>query len=192
VGGLDQVGVDCFTGFSYTALGHLHRPQSLRDGRVNYSGSLMKYSFSEAGDPKSVSLVEIDGQGRAAVERVPLTPKRDLRRIEGTLSDLLAGPGPGENPDDYLLVSLTDQGAVFDAMGRLREVYPNVLHIERPFIQQSDRRAGRAEDYAKLSELDLFSAFFQQVAGRELTPDQREAFIRVVEDFRQKQRVEGE
>src|SRR5690554_8039972 len=48
----------CFDGFDYVALGHLHRPQTVGESRIRYSGSLLKYSLSEAGHEKSVSRSE--------------------------------------------------------------------------------------------------------------------------------------
>ena len=91
VGGTGEVGAACFDGFQYTALGHLHRPQEVADG-VHYSGSLLKYSFSEVDHRKSVSLVDLDATGSVEVERIPLTPRHDVRVIEGALDELLQGP----------------------------------------------------------------------------------------------------
>jgi DNA repair protein SbcD/Mre11 len=177
VGGAAAVPGDCFAGFSYTALGHLHRPQGI-GARIHYSGSLLKYSFSEIPHLKSANVVELDAAGLPEIERVPLVPLRDLRLLEGELAALLEGPRPGENPEDFLLVRLADTRALLDPMGRLREVYPNVLHIERPALAQPGEHALRAHRQAG-GDRELFGAFFEQVTGTALSGAQQAAFTEV-------------
>ncbi len=99
----------------YVALGHLHRPQRPAH-QVAYSGSLMKYSFSEAAGTRSVSVVDMDSGGGCQIERIALAPRRDVRTLTGTLAELLEGPKPGESADDYLMVTLKDRGALLDPM----------------------------------------------------------------------------
>lgn len=178
VGGAAAVSAECFAGFSYTALGHLHRPQAIGE-RIHYAGSLLKYSFSEIPHLKSVNLVELDARGAASVERLPLAPRRDLRLVEGTLAALLEGPAPGECPEDFLLVRLSDPGALLDPMGRLREIYPHVLHIERPALMRAAGNALQVRQHAG-GERELFAAFFEQVTGAPLSESQGAAFDEVL------------
>ncbi len=184
VGGADLVSSDCFQGFNYVALGHLHRPQNAGGDTICYSGSLMKYSFSEADQPKSVRLVEMDGQGVCTVESIPLNPLRDVRRIKGYLKELLRNPDPSKSREDYLMVTLLDTDAILDARGQLLEVYPNVLHMERPHLALSADRTTRRTDHRKLNDLDLFSAFFSQVTGEELNDRHEAAYESVVTELR--------
>lgn len=186
VGGTAAVSKECFSAFSYTALGHLHRPQAVGE-RLHYSGSLLKYSFSEIPHRKSANLVELDASGEPTVERVPLDPLRDLRLLEGELADLLQGPSPGENPQDFLLVRLSDTGALLDPMGRLREIYPNVLHIERPALMRAAEDALQAHRGAG-GEAELFAAFFEQATGAPLSAEQGAAFGEVLEEVLRRQR----
>ncbi len=73
-------------------------------------------------------------------------------------------------------------------MGKLREVYPNVLHVERPYLEVSGS-AGRApEDHRKLSDADLFAAFFREVTGDELSHTHTEAYCRVTDDLIRRER----
>jgi exonuclease SbcD len=188
VGGASTVNADCFEGFHYVALGHLHRPQSAGSETVNYSGSLLKYSFSETAHTKSVSLVEMDAEGRCTVERIPLTPRRDVRRIEGALADILNGPQAGESREDYVMVTLLDKGAILDAMGQIREVYPNALHIERPTWGAGGEFQGPRVDHRQMDEVELFGQFFSQVAGNDLSEEQRSAFAAIVNTMRQRER----
>src|SRR5690606_38716959 len=85
VGGADQVPAALFDGFAYVALGHLHGPQAFRQGRIRYSGSPLKYSFSEEKHNKGVLLVEFDQNGGATATALPLHPLHDVRSIEGRL-----------------------------------------------------------------------------------------------------------
>ncbi len=48
VGGLDNINASVFDAFDYVALGHIHKPQRILRDTMRYSGSLLKYSFSEA------------------------------------------------------------------------------------------------------------------------------------------------
>jgi len=177
-----------FFAFHYSALGHLHRPQCAGRENIRYSGSLMKYSFSEAGHRKSMTLVEMDRLGKTTVDEVSLTPRRDVRCLEGLLNDILAGPRSGESRDDYLKVTLTDSGAILDAMSKLRSVYPNVLHIERPFLAADLELRGPGGDHRGLSEISLFSSFIEQVTGTALSAEQLRVFSDTVENLYRQER----
>ncbi|MHB8156104.1 MAG: exonuclease SbcCD subunit D [Desulfocucumaceae bacterium] len=190
IGGAGTVRSSHFSSFSYVALGHLHRPQCTGGEHIRYSGSLMKYSFSEADHRKAVTIVEIDGSGKTAAREISLSPRRDVRCLEGYLDEILAGPRSREGREDYLRVTLKDSGAILDAMGKLRQVYPNVLHIERPFLSPAGKLKGPGGDHLKLSEADLFASFFDQVAGVPLSAEQSDFFAGTVERlYRQEREV---
>lgn len=186
VGGAETVHASRFSRFCYTALGHLHRRQQIRatdveaqegaDGpaippQVRYSGSIMKYSFNETHHDKSVHLVDVDAEGECTVETIALDLRRDLRRIEGTMEEVLAGPADGEDPDDYLWVTLTDDGPVHDAMTRIREVYPNALHVERPRRVETNELQQLTGDASTMRVDDIFEQFFAYVTGQDGLPD---------------------
>jgi exonuclease SbcD len=188
VGGAARVESLCFQGIHYVALGHLHRPQAVGEERIQYPGSLLAYSFSEAGHAKSVNLVELHADGTVGVERISLVPRRNVRCIEGYLSEILKGPEAGENRDDYLMVTLNDKGPILDAMGKLQEVYPNVLHIERPVLTVGGEVCGTQIDHRKVSDAELFASFFSQVTGDELTEEEAAAYASVVDEYRRRER----
>lgn len=188
VGGADSVDAAIFDEFNYVALGHLHRPQTAGRPRIRYSGSLLKYSFSEADHKKAVNLVEMARNGDCSVETVSLGTRRDVRKIEGYLKDILDGNNSGENREDYLTVSLLDRVPILDVMGKLRQVYPNVLHVERPYLEVGGGGVRAPQDHRKLSDADLFAAFFREVTGEELSPEHIETYNRVVNDLRRRER----
>jgi len=172
IGGAGAVSGSAFDGFSYTALGHLHAPQNISD-TIRYSGSLMKYSISEAEHRKSATLVEINRAGSVNIVEVQLTPRRDLRVVKGTLKEILQGNDP-LNREDYVAVKLTDSEAVYDAMNRLRKIYPNIIHLERTeFSNAGGETLGSAK--LKHSDMELFSSFYLNVTGKD--PDDRELAI---------------
>lgn len=174
IGGADRVSYEPLLPFSYVALGHLHQPQFKGEQHIRYSGSILKYSFSEQHQKKGVTLVELDGLGICHTRFLPLTPVRDMRVLEGELQDLLEVGKTDPHADDYLLVRLTDRHAILDAMGKLREVYPNVLHLEKPGMMDVGERQVLGRDALKRSELEMFGDFFEQVTGNQLTDAQRE------------------
>ena len=77
VGGVDQIAVSTFAAFDYVALGHLHSPQQVGRPHVRYSGSLMKYSFSESLQNKSVTLLDWKAKDDLTVTTIPLQPEQD-------------------------------------------------------------------------------------------------------------------
>jgi exonuclease SbcD len=189
VGGAETVHASRFDGFDYVALGHLHQRQSVEEGRIEYAGSLMKYSFDETGHSKSVTLVEMDGEGRCDVERIPLEPERDLRRVEGTLSEIQSGPDPDEHRQDYIWATLQDEGPVVDAMSRVRETYPNALHVEHPTRVEGSSLGGLASELQTQSEHEVFEEFAAHVTGEEeLSDGHREALEEAFERLREEER----
>lgn len=190
VGGTDTVSSTCFQHFNYVALGHLHKSQSAGEVNIRYAGSLMKYSFSEVTHKKSVLMVEMNDLGETKYEEISLCPRRDVRYLEGFLNDILLGPQNGEGKGDYLMVSLKDTGAILDAIGKLREVYPNILHIERPHLTHGGELRGPGGDHRRLSEVDLFTSFYEQVTGLQVSREQENLFAKTVELVYQQEREE--
>lgn len=173
IGGADYVQADRLAEFDYVALGHLHRAQQAGSERIRYAGSLLKYSFSEVFQAKSLTLVELDAAGDISVRLLPLQARRDVRRIKGRLQDLLSPEVyEAEEREDYLHVTLTDDGEVVEAMSRLRAVYPNILALEQERRQDEGTASGAAKLRLRSKE-ELFADFYQLTAGRELDDDRR-------------------
>ncbi|MFH0824930.1 MAG: exonuclease SbcCD subunit D [Pseudomonadota bacterium] len=184
LGGADRVAASCLDGFDYVALGHLHKPQRAGSETVRYSGSLLKYSFGETQQEKVVLVVDMDERGDCRIEAVPIKPRRDVRRIEGHMKELLERPGEFGNTDDYLLVRLLDKGAILDVMRKLRDVFPNALHVERPHLEIKGRTGGAEEDPRGKSDSRLFGDFFFEVTGEPLSDAQRTAYESIAHRLR--------
>ena len=170
VGGADRVSAQHFMPFNYTALGHLHGPQYKGAEHIRYSGSILKYSFSEERHTKSVTIVDMDAEGACVIDKIPL--QRNMRSIEGSLEAIIEAGKSDPATDDYVLVRLSDKHAILDVMGKLREVYPNVLHLERPGLQAANESLVNSQEHLKKNEISMFSDFYQQVTGEPLSCDQ--------------------
>ncbi len=132
VGGVDNVEASIFKDFDYVALGHLHRAQHCGEPQIRYSGTPMPYSFAEANDEKSVSIIEMKGKGNLEIKTIPITPPHAWKMLRGTFAELTApsffrGKGMDEA---YIHITLTDEEDVYDAIGRLRSIYPNLLELQ--------------------------------------------------------------
>ena len=179
IGGADRVSVEPFKAFNYVALGHLHNPQHKGAEHNRYSGSILKYSFSEQRQQKGVTLVEMNEDGVKSTTHLPLTPLRDMRILEGDLETLLKQGSTDPNNQDYLLIRLTDQSAILDPMSKLRQVYENVLHIEKTWLQDSGNLKANREKL-KRGELEMFQDFFKQISGNDLTTEQHTAIKNII------------
>ena len=163
IGGADRVSDQHFRFFDYVALGHLHGRQFRGSEAIRYSGSILKYSFSEEKQIKSVTLIELGEKGDVQIEQRPLKPLRDMRIVTGELNEILLQGQNDPHRDDYLMVRLTDTHALLDVMGKLREVYPNVLHIERPGLMYASATQQAKREQLNQGELSMFSDFFTQI-----------------------------
>ena len=182
VGGLDNVDAAVFAPFSYVALGHIHRPQNIGSPRVRYSGTPLKYSFSEAGDEKSVTMAELDGKGEVSLRTVSLTPKRDLREVKGTYEELMKKENyEGTATEDYLHIVLTDEEDVPDAMRKLKTVYPNVLRLDYDNVRtRSGAVVEAAPETEEKSPLALAEEFYALQNGRPMSGAQIEYLRRMI------------
>lgn len=187
-GAVETVSASLFDGFDYIALGHLHRPQSLLNGKIHYSGSLLKYSFAEHGHHKAVNLVEMGADGICHVEQIPLLPKRDVHVIQGSLNELLQNPPAHIARDAFVRVELADTGALFDPMGQLHQVFPNALELKRPDFINPDRQVIMATNVRTNDPLSLFRDFFSQVTEEGLTSEQATIFAEIIHAVEQTER----
>lgn len=174
VGGSDNVDASVFEAFDYVALGHIHGPQHVVRETIRYCGSPLKYSFSEAGHTKSVTVVELQEKGNISVCAIPLMPQRDLREIRGTYMEVTAKSFyEGTNTDDYLHITLMDEEDVPNALGKLRVIYPNLMKLDYDNARTRDSlRPEETADVEHLSPMELFARFFEAQNGRPMTEEQ--------------------
>jgi exonuclease SbcD len=164
VGGVGAVAPHLFDGFAYAALGHLHGPQTIREG-LRYSGSPLAYSFSEASHRKGSWLVETGTAGLRRVDFVPAPVPRRLSTLRGELADLLADAALADREGDWLSVTLTDAARPEEAMARLATRFPHVLvltHEPAGVVRDDETYAARVTGR---SDLEVSTSFVEHVRG---------------------------
>lgn len=179
IGTAEYVNVELFEDFDYVALGHLHKPQKVKHERIRYSGSILKYSKSEAIQKKQVSLVTLE-KGQVEVEPIYLETRHDMRIVKGTFQDLMT-----QKSDDYVFFELEDEHFVMDAMNQLRRRFPNAMGLEYA-VRKEQNSTHLTHDQARLKEIplqDLFSDFYQQYKQKELEPDRKEIVEKMLHEI---------
>jgi exonuclease SbcD len=180
IGGVETVDASVFEGFHYVALGHLHGAQARGAKHVRYSGSLLPYSFSESSDPKSVTLVDLDAEGKCIVRTVALQLRRGMRTVEGTLEEVLEKSKQDAAADDYVMVRITEDRAILDRMARLRAVYPNVLHSEQVRSKGNESAVAAGAERIARGELVMFQDFYQDLTGKAASEEHIKVMAEVI------------
>lgn len=183
LGGVDEMDASLFFDFDYVALGHLHSPQRIGRDTIRYGGSPLKYSFSELRQKKGVTLVEIQEKGNVTTEFLPLEPLHPLREIKGTLADLLEAAEEAGGSEDYVRAILTDEGAVYDPVGRMRVYYPNLMTLEMAQRGESQQDLSLEMDQEQLSGPALFAGFFEKQNDREMDVAQKALVEKIWQDL---------
>ena len=187
VGGADNVDASVFSDFDYVALGHIHRSQKCGGSEfIRYSGTLLKYSFSEAKDIKSVTIVDIKDKGDISLDFIELTPKRDMVEIKGTYEELTLksfweNTGYNEN---YMHITLTDEEDIPDALTKLRVIYKNIMKLD--YDNKRTRTANMidgANDLKEKSPLDHFEEFYELLNGQGLSEEQSSFMTEIIREI---------
>lgn len=175
VGGMDQVDSSVFEDFDYVALGHLHSPQHVGRKEIRYCGTPLKYSFSEAEQEKSLTVVELKEKGVVELRTIPLKPLRDMRKVKGTYLQVTDRSFyQNTNTEDYLKITLTDEEDIPDGMQKLRIIYPNLMRLEydnRRTREQQNVEGARAVE--EKTSLELFEEFYFLQNNQEMSSQQR-------------------
>ena len=174
VGGADNIDAGLFKDFDYVALGHIHGPQNIGSERVRYCGTPLKYSFSEAGHVKSVTVVDIGAKGELTVHTVPLVPMHDMRELRGSYWELtLKENYEGTATDDYVRITLTDEEDIPDVMGKLRAIYPNIMNVAYDNKRtRAKKEISDLEDAEHKSPLDIFGELYEKQNGQPMSGEQ--------------------
>lgn len=172
VGLVEKIGYDCFDGFDYVALGHIHSPQSVGRKEVRYSGSPLKYSLSEVGNDKSVPVITLGEKGDVDIELVKLRPMRDMRHLKGPIEKLLDRENI-TSPEDFIYATLTNEDIIDDAMGIMQQVYPNTVKID--YDNSRTREIDRI-DIANIAEQksfdELIGDFYRKMYGCDISEEE--------------------
>jgi exonuclease SbcD len=164
VGGTGEVSASLFGSFSYTALGHLHRPQDVGSPTVRYSGTPLAYSFSEE-HPKSVTVIDMDPDGATTIAEIPVSVGRSVRTLTGTIDELL---DPTRHPDAHSCIVravVTDRETVLDAKARLAQIYRHVVEVQLRPLAEGVSPNGAPVNIGELSPITATREFWKAAEG---------------------------
>ena len=184
VGGTDQVSAEVFKAFDYVALGHLHRPQNVKEN-IRYCGTPLKYSFSEVNDVKSVTIAELKEKGSLSMWEIPLAPLHEMKEIKGNYTDLTFKGYYDAHPelkDSYLHITLTDEEDVPDAAAKLRVIYPLLMKLDYDNTRtRNQQRVTALSEVEKKTPMELFDAFFEMQNGQTMSAEQKQYVETLIE-----------
>ena len=175
IGGSDNVNADVFAPFDYVALGHIHSPQNCGSDHIRYCGTPLKYSFSEAKDHKSVTVVELAEKGKVSYRTVELVPQHDLVELKGTYAELtLKSFYEGSTwQEDYTHITLTDEEDILDVIGKLRTIYHRLMKLDYDNKRtRLNMEINSVTDVESKSPLELFSDFYKLQNNQPMTQEQ--------------------
>lgn len=184
IGGLDQVSAELFDSFDYVAMGHIHGPQKVGRDTLRYSGTPLKYSFSEVNHRKSVTVVELLEKGNVTVNTRPLRPLHDMRELRGSYEELTSRDFyQGTAVDDYLHITLTDEEDILDAIGKLRSIYPNVMKLDYDNKRTREGRVVEAAANADKPPIVLMEELYQLQNNQPMTVQQADFAVKLMEEI---------
>ena len=177
VGLVEKIGYDCFDGFDYAALGHIHSPQCVGREEVRYSGSPLKYSLSEVNNDKSVPMITLGDKGDVKIELLKLRPLRDMRHLKGPIEKLLDKANIS-GPEDFIYATLTNEDIINDAMGIMQQVYPNTVRIvyDNSRTRELDRIDITAITQHKSFD-ELISDFYRKMYSCEISEEELQVMM---------------
>lgn len=188
LGGIENVDVSNFNKFDYVAIGHVHRPQKIGRDTARYAGTILKYSFSEINHNKSIPIINIKEKGNISINLVPLKPLRDMREIKGPIEELIKEENYKEgNVEDYIKAIITNEEPVYDAIGKVKKIYPNTLKLEiqnSKTINKNEEENINLEELKKKSELELFSDFYKLQNNLDLNEEQKEIVKNIISEVK--------
>lgn len=188
LGGIENVDVSNFESFDYVAIGHVHRPQKIGRDTARYAGTILKYSFSEINHNKSIPIIDIKEKGNITINLLPLKPLRDMREIKGPIEELIKEENYKEgNLEDYIKAIITNEEPVYDAIGKIKKIYPNTLKLEiqnSKTINSNTEQNINLEEVKKKSELELFSDFYKLQNNLDLNEKQKEIVKNIISEVK--------
>ena len=138
-----------------------------------------------------VTVVTLGPKGEWQTELRRLQPLRDMRRIRGELAKLLEpAVYQAANREDYLHVSLTDEGELWEPANQLRAVYPNFMSLE---LAGRDKAAATGKNaaaagYKTKSKLEQFGEFYAAISGGEFDAAKQALLQEVLQEIEHSER----
>lgn len=167
VGGIDNVEISAINMFDYVALGHIHGAQTVGKDYIRYCGTPLKYSVSEAGHEKYLTVVTLNQKGESPeITKLPLHPLYDVKKKKGKLSDILVDVTDSQ---DYVSITLTDEIEPYRPKVQLENVYERILEIRIDNTRTRNKLVETAEEEITMNPAEAFACFYKEMQGREMT-----------------------
>ena len=187
LGGTDNVDISNYNKFDYVAIGHVHRPQRIGRDTARYAGTMLKYSFSEVNHKKTMPIIDFKEKGNIDIKLVELKPLRDMREIKDPIEKLIENYEE-ENANDYIRAIITNEEPVYDAIGQIRRIYPNVLKLEvqnSKILSNIEFKTENLQKVKSKSEVELFNEFYKFQNNIELNVEQKNLIQEVVKEIKE-------
>ena len=185
VGGIDSVDIASVKQFDYVALGHLHGAQCIGEKHIRYSGTPLKYSVSEEKHHKSVTMVTMGAKGEdIVIETLPLVAKQDVRKLKGTLSEIISLASE-QNCHDFVSITLTDEEDIYKPKDQLEEYYDYILEIR---VDNSRTKAQLEDTQVEVNVLDPFEAFrqfYQEINNEPMSSEEEKILLEVIDKIKE-------
>ena len=182
VGGSEIIDAHVFDDYDYVALGHLHAPQKVSRETMRYSGSLMRYSFDEVKQEKSIVIVDTDDM---SVDFYTLHPSQTLKKYEATFEELM-NPEYMSKKDDFLSFELKNTTLIPHAIDQLRVLYPYVLQITYAHLKKEHQSVNITRDIQQEDLPTLFSHFYKEMKNMDLNDEQYKVISELLEEVGEK------
>lgn len=175
LGGVQLIDADLFNAFDYVALGHIHKPQWIKKDKIRYSGSLMKYSFSEFNHKKSLTVIDFKEKNSLTIDTIPLECDCDMRILKGSFEDIIKN---AEYSEHFIRAELTDIDKIPFAVEELRRYYPNILELiylnECKSIIPENTEAHKIEN---ISLFEMMQSFYKDIYDYDLNETNEEYHV---------------
>ncbi len=182
LGGARVVELDWLPDCDYIALGHLHKKQHFTKKNVWYSGSILQYSFDEAGTDKRVILLETDERKLLTTQEIFLTKGKRLLRLQADGVEeglrLLA-----ENPEALVELTLRLNAPLTSDETRALSAH-KCLRLLVPVVQTSSV-GGFAVSKKDLSSEQLFDEYYRSSYGTLPQKELKTLFLEVMGEVEQ-------
>ena len=183
VGGSDNIDYNIFDCFDYVALGHIHKSQSIKRETLRYCGTPLKYSLSEINHNKSVTIFDFNEKNNINIYEIPLVPKRDIIKIEGTFDEITSENYlKNVNNSNYFYITIKGD-YIIDCINRLRVFYPNIMKLDYKNNQKNNDILLEFDNIEKISPIKLFSEFYQYQNGQDMSEEQYELISKIISDI---------
>ena len=190
LGSAELIDISPVEDFDYVALGHIHSPQKIKKNNIRYSGALLKYSKDEASQKRSLTIIDLKEKGNIEISSISIKPKRDMIIIKGDMATLLDKSSYTSDTDfnSYVFAVLTDEGVIFDAMNKLRSVFPNIMGISFERFDAEKETVDGIEHSKNKKPIELFENFYRDITDKEIDEEKKEIISRIFDDIAKEQR----